>query len=115
MNLGRRDFVKGIVAAPVFFLLPGNARGAEYNTSIETSAPRIASRIEKSIKAYFGGGFSVQDHTQCEGLIRADIEHFGNRYAVCSADLLEWEIVKSSLVESRSASSLVSRPPKRST
>lgn len=67
------------------------------------------SRIEKSIKASFGGGFSVRAHTQSDGLICADIEHLGNRYEVASADLLDWKIVRSSLSGPGFSSSSVQR------
>lgn len=91
MDIKRRDFVKGCAAAcalslPVFASV---AKSENTNTTPDTGA------VEKSIKASFGGGFSLQTHTQSNGLTHAHIEHFGNRYAVASADLLDWKIVGS--------------------
>jgi hypothetical protein len=94
MDIERRDFVKGLAAASVL-LLPSSAGSTRCETA---NTPRTSdSRIEKSIKAGFGGGFSVRAHTRSDGLTYADIEHFGNRYAVTSEDLLDWKIVGSSL------------------
>lgn len=93
MNIKRRDFVKGCAAACVL-LLPGIASAATDKNVINAPASGVDSRIEKSIKASFGGGFSVRTHTQSNGLTHADIEHFGNGYAVTSADLLDWKIVR---------------------
>ncbi len=92
MNFKRRDFVKGCVAACTL-LLPGIASATKGSNTNNALASDADSRIEKSIKASFGGGFSVQSHSQSAGLTHADIEHFGNRYAVTSADLLDWKIV----------------------
>jgi hypothetical protein len=92
MNIKRRDFVKGCAAACVL-LLPGIASAAKGGNANNALASAADSRIEKSIKASFGGGFSVRTHTQSGGLTHAEIEHFGNRYAVASADLLDWKIV----------------------
>lgn len=93
MNIKRRDFVKGCAAACVV-LLPGVASAVKNNAN-KAAPSGTDSRIEKSIKASFGGGFSVRSHTQSDGLIHADIEHFGARYKVASADLLDWRIVSS--------------------
>jgi hypothetical protein len=92
MDIKRRDFVKGGVAACVLWL-PGIASAAKGGNGNNAPALGADSHIEKSIKASFGDGFSVRTHTQSDGLIYADIEHFGNRYAVASADLLDWKIV----------------------
>lgn len=94
MNIKRRDFVKGCAAACVL-LLPGMASAAIGQSTNKAPASAADSHIEKSIKASFGGGFSVQTHRQTGGLTHANIEHFGNRYAVTSADLLDWKIVGS--------------------
>ena len=90
MDIARRDFVRGCAASSVLLLVGINsaAKGEETHND---------SHIEKSIKASFGGGFSVRSHAQSDGLSYADIEHCGNRYAVASADLLDWKIVRSSL------------------
>ncbi|WP_439924500.1 twin-arginine translocation signal domain-containing protein [Nitrobacter sp. JJSN] len=95
MDIQRRDFVKGCATASIL-LLPGIASAATGKKANKASAPESPSDIEKSIKASFGGGFSVGDHTQSGGRTRATIEHFGNRYTVVSPDLLDWKIVEAS-------------------
>lgn len=96
MDIKRRDFVNGCAAACVL-LLPGIASAAKGEKANNAPPSAADLRIEKSIKASFGGGFSVLTHTQSGGLTRADIEHAGNRYAVTSANQLDWKIVRSSL------------------
>jgi hypothetical protein len=108
MDIKRRDFVKGCAAASVL-LLPGIASAATGENANNAPASGTDSHIEKSIKASFGGGFSVRAHAQSDGLTYADIEHFGNRYAVTSADLLDWKVVRSSLSNPGFASSSVTR------
>jgi hypothetical protein len=108
MDIKRRDFVK--CAAASVLLLPSIASAATGKNA--NNAPASGDdlhiddlRVEKSIKASFGGGFSVRAHTRSVGLTHADIEHFGNRFAVASADLLDWKIVGSSLSNPGLASS----------
>lgn len=96
MDIKRRDFIKGCAAASVL-LLPGLASAANGAIATDASASFAKGHIEKSIKASFGGGFSVQSHSVSDGVVYADIAHFGNRYAVASADLLDWNILESSL------------------
>jgi predicted GNAT superfamily acetyltransferase len=74
-------------------MVPGMAMAAQVANAANEQGAAMNARIEKSIKASFGGGFSVQAHTQSAGLTYANIEHFGNRYKVASADLLDWKIV----------------------
>ncbi|MDB5616269.1 twin-arginine translocation signal domain-containing protein [Tardiphaga sp.] len=105
MDIKRRDFVKGCAAASVL-LLPGIAKGENAN---DVPASDADLHIEKSIKASFGGGFALVANTQSGGLTHADIEHLGNRYAVISADLLDWKIVRSSLNNRSVASTAVGR------
>ncbi len=93
MNIKRRHFVKGCAAACVL-LAPGIASAMKGENANNAAASVADSHIEKSIKASFGGGFSVRAHSQSNGLTHAEIEHFGNRYAVASADLLDWTIVR---------------------
>lgn len=95
MIIKRRDFVKGCAAAAGVLLLPGMAHALKGENAPGAAAAGTDSRIEKSIKAGFGGGFSVQSHSRSNGLTYANIEHLGNRYAVASADLLDWKIVRS--------------------
>ena len=87
----RRDFFKGCAASSVLLLV-----GMD-NAATAQQAPVSAANVEKSIKASFGGSFSVQAHAHSHGLTYANIEHSGNRYAVASADLLDWKIVRSSV------------------
>ncbi|MBP6019854.1 MAG: twin-arginine translocation signal domain-containing protein [Burkholderiaceae bacterium] len=88
MNIKRRDFFKGCAAAACVLALPGIAIAAKS----ANNAPALGA-VEKSIKASFGGGFSVESHSQSGKLTHATIENFGNRYAVTSTDLLDWKIV----------------------
>lgn len=96
MDIERRDFVKGCATFSVL-LMPGIASAASGESIKPASAPVSRSQVEKSIKASFGGGFSVQDYIESNGRACASIEHLGNRYAVVSADLLDWSIVEASL------------------
>ena len=96
MKIKRRDFIKGCAAACVLSV-PGIAlatQGANANAN-NAAASAADTQIQKSIKASFGGGFSVRAHSQTDGLTYADIEHFGTRYSVASADLLDWKIMGS--------------------
>lgn len=110
MDIARREFVMGCVAASVLWM-PGIASAVSGENAINAPASGAGSDIEKSIKASFGGGFSVRAHTQSAGLTYADIEHSGNRYAVTSADLLDWKIVASSLNNPSFTSASVSGVP----
>ena len=111
MSIKRRDLVKGC-AVSVMVLVSIDSHAKDETCSNAPARDRD-SRIEKSIKASFGGGFSVRAHTQSGGLTCADIEHLGNRYAVASADLLDWKVVGSSLSETTwisMAGALLQRP-----
>ena len=94
MNIERRDFIKGCTTACVL-LVPGIAGAAGMLPGNEAPIQGASPHIEKSIKAGFGGGFSVHSHRQSNGLTVAEIQHFGNRYTVASADLIDWKIVGS--------------------
>ena len=94
MDISRRHLVKACAAASIL-LLPGIARAAKHQNANNATISAANSHIEKSIRANFGGGFSVRTHTQLGGLTYAEIEHVGNRYVVASADLLDWKIVLS--------------------
>ncbi len=108
MDVKRRGLIKGGAAASLLLLAGVNSAAKGEN---ENNAPASGSdsHIERSIKASFGGGFSLRAHIQSDGLTYADIEHFGNRYVVASVDLLDWKIVRSSLSNPGFASSSVSR------
>ena len=94
MNINRRDFIKGCVSASVL-MVPGIASVANSLNNNEASVQGADLRIEKSIKAGFGDGFSVCAQSQATGLTYAEIEHVGNRYTVVSADLVDWKIMSS--------------------
>lgn len=94
MYFKRRDFIKGCATTSVL-LLPGIAFAATGKNANNERVSATDLHIEKSIKASFGGGFSVQTHTQSDGLTHANIEHFGTRYTVASSDLLDWKIMGS--------------------
>ena len=94
MNIKRRDFIKGCATAWVL-IVPGIASAATSLNNNKASIQGADLRIEKSIKAGFGGGFSVRAHGRSHGLTYAEIEHVGNRYTVVSADLVDWKIMNS--------------------
>ena len=108
MEIKRRDFVNGCAAASAL-LLTGIGSAAKGENASNAPASGADSYIKKSIRASFGGGFSVRAYTQSDGLTYADIEHFGNQYTVASADLLDWKIVRSALSNPGFAFSSVSR------
>jgi hypothetical protein len=91
MDVKRRDFLIGCAATSALVLAGvGSTASFAGNVPQSSADPDIA----KAIKASFGGGFSVQAHTRSAGTTYADIEHFGNRYAVASSDLLDWQIIR---------------------
>jgi hypothetical protein len=94
MDIQRRDFIKGCVTASVL-LLPGISDAATHKKTHKAGL-KSKSRIDKSIKASFGDGFSVRDFMQSKGRTIANIEHAGNRYKVSSTNLLDWKIEKAS-------------------
>jgi hypothetical protein len=93
MGIKRRDFIKGCAAAGTF-MVPGMAMAAQLTNASSAQNSVVDPRIEKSIKAGFGGGFSVHAHSRSAGLTYAQIEHFGTRYQVASADLFDWKVVR---------------------
>lgn len=93
MGIKRRDFIKGCAAAGTL-MVPGMAMAAQLTNASSAQNSVIDPHLEKSIKASFGGGFSVQAHTQSAGLTYANIEHFGTHYQVASADLFNWKVVR---------------------
>jgi hypothetical protein len=97
MDVERRDFIKGCAASSVLLLALVGVGSAAKGETHNAPAAATDADIEKSIKASFGGSFSVRAHAHSDGLTYADIEHFGNRHAVASADLLDWKIIRSSL------------------
>lgn len=92
MNIQRRDFFKGCATACVL-MVPGIASAVTSRNNDKTPIQGADLRVEKSIKAGFGGGFSVRAHGRSHGLTYAEIEHVGNRYTVVSADLVVWKTV----------------------
>lgn len=99
MNSQRRNFMKVCGGAAGVAAVPGLA-GASLLTGADarSAAAADAAHVEKSIKAGFGGGFSVQSHRAVDGLVYADIRHGGSRYLVTSPDLFDWQVVAASPV-----------------
>lgn len=90
MSLTRRSFIKGCTAVAVVGIPTLHSAQACQEHALDTAT---ATRIEKSIKASFGGGFSLQAHRQSGQHIYANIEHRGNRYTVSTTDLFDWAIL----------------------
>ncbi len=88
MGMTRRGFIKGCTAAAVVGVPAFHS--AQACTSQQALLPE---HVEKSIKASFGGGFSLHAHRRSGGLTYANIEHRGNHYTVASTDLFDWAIV----------------------
>jgi anaerobic selenocysteine-containing dehydrogenase len=93
MDMTRRDFIKAGSAACAV-LLPGVSGAAPDKHPAGSTAAGVDTTIDKSIKACFGGRCAVRAHTTADGLTYADIEHFGARYAVASADMLDWTVLR---------------------
>ncbi len=93
-NFKRRDLVKLCGAASVAFNV-GPAGAVLRERKLSSSIDDL--KLEKSIKAGFGGGFSMHSYVQSNGYTYADIGHRGNRYLVASTDLLDWKIMSSSM------------------
>jgi len=93
MSITRRNFIKGCTAATMLGL---PALGTAAPDAADTRGTRARVHIEKSIKAGFGGGFSLRAHRQSGRFIYANIEHSGNHYTVASTDLFDWAIVSTS-------------------
>ncbi len=93
MNSQRRRFMQACGAASAM-MLPGLAGASRLpGPDAHSSAGPSSAQIEKSIKAGFGGGFSVRSH-RCDGrLVHADIQHAGTCYRVVSQDLFDWHVV----------------------
>lgn len=89
MVFTRREFVKGFAVTAALmgsgFTIASNDHVANKND------------IEKSIKANFGGGFSLISYSKSGTVTQAKIENFGNQYTVTSLNLLDWKIIQSSL------------------
>ncbi|MFT0531244.1 twin-arginine translocation pathway signal protein [Castellaniella hirudinis] len=89
MNIRRRTFMQACGGAAGASLLPGMAVGR--------TAPALAdaspAQVEKSIKAGFGGGFSVYRQARGQDGIQATIGHGSRRYVVVSNNLLDWAVV----------------------
>ncbi|MES2585654.1 MAG: twin-arginine translocation signal domain-containing protein [Pseudomonadota bacterium] len=89
MSFTRRDFIKSLAATAA---LMGSASAIASSDSVASKAA-----IEKSIKASFGGGFSLISYSKSGATTQAKIENFGNQYTVTSMNLLDWKIIQSSL------------------
>lgn len=89
MYFTRREFVKS-------FAVTAALMGSGFTLANSQSLAGKAA-IEKAIKASFGGGFSLVSYSQSGAVTQAKIENFGNQYTVTSVNLLDWEIIQSSL------------------
>ncbi len=84
-------------------LLGGTIAARAAATAFELQAEQVTSSVdpvlavEKSIKAHFGAGFRVLSQTRKGDQILAEIEHLGNRYGVVSSNLLNWQILSSTI------------------
>jgi hypothetical protein len=94
MNIERRDLLKACCFGSALFL-PGLVWATERASPNDASVAVADAHLETSIRASFGGGFSVLAHKQSDGQVYAEIEHVGNRYVVVSADLVDWKIMHS--------------------
>lgn len=92
MSITRRDFFKGCATLGVL-MVPALAGAAKAQVIKHPVDPNVALSIEKSIKAGFGGGFSLLAYHEESGQTFAQIEHSGNRYRVVSADRMDWVIL----------------------
>lgn len=93
MGARRRDFFK----ACLVLVLPGIMNDPGRWTRDDLRSASIDPELGNSIKAAFGDGFSILSCARSGTLVHADIEHCGNRYAIVSADALDWRIIRSSL------------------
>ena len=96
MNFKRRDFIR-VCAATTAFVGAGFAIAANIDNSKGAASSAGRAAIEKSIKANFGGGFSLLSYSQSGASTSAKIENVGNQYTVTSVNLIDWKIIKSSL------------------
>jgi|GEM_PF-1238772 hypothetical protein len=99
MDLKRRTLGKLFLCAVAFTgLSPSFAAGQKNsNESAQSAQSTSGADTEKSIKASFGGGFSMLTHSKSDGITYARIENFGNEYTVSSKNLLDWKIIESTL------------------
>lgn len=94
MNIKRRDFIKGCATISILSVpCISFAALSQHTQKSDTSVSNHQIQIEKSIKANFGGGFTVQAHTELNGLTYAKIQHLGVQYTATTSDLLEWKTI----------------------
>ena len=99
MDLKRRALAKLFLSAIAFTGLSPLFAVAQTRSdeSVKSGQTVSEDQLEKSIKASFGGGFSVLSHSKTDGVTFAKIENFGNQYTVSSKNMLDWEIIESTL------------------
>lgn len=98
MSINRRSFLKNTTNMSILFL-SGTIAASVFDVQagqVEFSVDD-AFDIEKSIKAHFGSGFRVLTQSQKGERTLAEIEHLGNRYSVMSSNLLDWQILSSTI------------------
>lgn len=76
-------------------LVPGMAAAWPAGPLVPALAGSSPDQVEKSIKAGFGGGFTVYHQARGRDTIQATIGHGSRRYVVVSNNLLDWTIVSS--------------------
>lgn len=74
-------------------LVPGQAAAWSAGPLASALAASTPDQVEKSIKAGFGGGFTVYQQAQGLDTIQATIGHGSRRYVVASNNLLDWAVV----------------------
>jgi len=99
MDLKRRTLGKLFLSMMAFAGLSPSFAAVQKGADESANSAQFASEVEleKSIKASFGGGFSVLSHSKTDGITYARIENFGNEYTVSSKNLLDWKIIESTL------------------
>ncbi|MGB3835940.1 hypothetical protein [Castellaniella sp.] len=95
MNSRRRTFMQVCAGAAGVSLVPGMAAAWPEGRLMPVLANSSPDQVEKSIKAGFGGGFTVYQQARGKGTIQATIGHGSRRYVVVSNNLLDWAVVSS--------------------
>lgn len=88
MHQTRRFFIKNAVGFAAAMPIAAHYSSAAEATPVDGILPDFD--LTKSIKANFGGRFSVRSVTQANDLVIARIEHAGNVFEVSTRDTIEW-------------------------
>lgn len=96
--MNRRNFVKtmSVASTVVAVGFSSDTMGCE-GPDISVQRDSAFELIETAIKADFGEGFRLLSYTPKTSETFANIEHLQNYYVVSSNNLVEWQIVSSSL------------------